>query len=449
MRMNKRQFLKAIVATLIGLKTWFLAACRSKPASETNESDLKLLSMRFRCAADSSRAMAVSQTYGNLMQGGSPDERNITFLQMAQVPDSYLEHLRAAQNQNGFRITTSPVLAPPYQGAAGLCWGVGAPFPQKIELAGSAFRSQHVVLHEVGHAVHSLVDRNSSRAGRNAQDMLGRTFQSIQNSGESSRMWDYAMENEVEFFAVGFTSFYCSEAARSDMRATFPQSWSFFSSVLEAPPGSGSGLANNGGVAPGQDQGGPTTKPLEGSTPNSGGVTPPVTIPPTIPGMGGDALGGGGSGGGDPWAQLIELLTGLMGGGGYGGAKLRLNADGIQIVRPTWPTLYLGRSIWMELGVTGQFGPDQLRVMIDAGATQIEIPAAFQVDPLNRRNFLSELRLPDAAAFRLEEGELERNGQISITLAGKTIASQRYSFKGQHVDFETAPPYEAFKRKKT
>ncbi len=445
-KMNKREFMRLSAgAFTMALNGLWLPACKPKTRSDT---DLKFLNMSagFSCPGVDDRKIMVRDKYSAMIDASASEQDvGAIIAKMSHLPDVYLEYLAGTQ---GFKIFVVPQFPEPYPWAAGLCTGGtdGSP-PQKVELKSFTGQgSEHVAAHELGHAVNTFVDQRSG-----ARDQVQALFSEISGGqhDEAARIWDYGKQNVAEFFAVAFSSYYCTEA-RADMKASYPTCFALFSKILETPP-------EDVTHTPGATPTGP--KPPAASNKSAASPTAPTTPTPeqATPGdfvsNADQATGQPGTAGGD--ADLAQLLAGIMGLAGNGNKSNGLglsDADGrrLGIVQPLWRQLNptpahrtasepgSGASIVFRVGspVRVLKASDlQILMLVDGLDKPLKLAATFEQDRYVDHLYSARVIMPsERLVFSERLDDLERKVTVVVTNRGAEIGRREYDMLRRHVD---------------
>lgn len=227
----------------VGLAGVTLLGCQGSDVVVDSTSELNQISrQRFSCVKyDSSETSSIfsDAPSGFFRNWSSGEEQKVKSL-LASLPDDYINHLYEARQKAGFAIIQEPLGS----GIAGLTmlgyysqWAKVA--PGQVDWA---------LIHEIGHALHYYIDRESGGAMQN--DLSSAYNRERRNPGIAG----YPQSSSTEWFAESFQSYNCGEEAQAFMKNTIPETWEFFEKYVKAPRwqdpssnpgGSGSGNNNN------------------------------------------------------------------------------------------------------------------------------------------------------------------------------------------------------------
>lgn len=219
------------------LVPYILNSCKKQLTSETSAL------VYAQCpAGNMSYANQVSSLFENRIDCASPILKQELLGEMVKLPMAYLEYL-AKQTSMDIEVTASGGLG---GSIAGLCHyqgelGYPGCEPTKIQLGGSYVSSNGTAIHEFGHALHTHVFDNfrAKNATRDPVEMLNAAYNALINgegSNEKQAMGSYAQTNEKEYWAEMFSSYFCSDAANSDMKQRFPKTREFADLMLAGLP---------------------------------------------------------------------------------------------------------------------------------------------------------------------------------------------------------------------
>jgi hypothetical protein len=416
-KISRSEFLRFVAKASLLAQPSLLGSCKTEQIA----SEAKLLKWGFDCAGNQERANSILPSVNNWFRGKSQNAHNTFALAASLLPDEYLQFLNKSQRDNGFYCEIADI------SAYGYCTWNGRG-PTMIQLSPKGI-NKTTPMHEMGHAVHDYNDRRVDRTGGQlgARDALQRAFAAVSLGGESHTegfdMWDYALKNVYEYFAVSFSSFYCSAAARSHMERAFPETWAYFNAVLLPAPDL---LAfNPNGALGNTGQGKPilTNNAQTAQVVTNAVAQPPVNNPTSTVGTNpGDQ---------ESLAQLITLLMQYF----YtqSGTGLVSVAKRAGIVRPNWQVLHADEPIFVEIGINGVTKTSKIKIELQSKFGKVVLDPDFEEDLLFKNNLTASITMPPWS----ELGNLKFQNvpiELRIVESGRVLARRDYTFEARHID---------------